>query len=330
MLIVPLRTGTVAGYRLSDGALAWRASLEPVQPLAADDERAYVATRDGIHALAAASGEVAWRTDPEAALTAPPLAHAGWVVAAAAGQLIALRAADGAVVWRNAVGPVHVRPALDGDLLVVSVGAPDAGPGRVVALDVTTGAVRWERMLDTAPTEPRALGGRVYVGTAGKTFLTLDARSGWRESEARVGAIPRGAAAADDDHVYFTALDNTLRAVDRGDGALEWWRPLPYRPAAGPAVIGGAVIVPGYERTLPAFRAADGAPAGQVTFSTLLAALPLVSSGPQGVWIAGAVGNLENEWRLVLLEPSLVPVVETQPLATLPGTAVPPASLLPP
>ena len=328
-MIVPLRTGVIAGYRIGDGEPAWRTSLAPVQPLASDGERAYVATRDGIHALAAASGEVLWREDPGAALTAPPLAHGGWVVAAAAGQLLALRAADGAVVWRKDLGPVHVRPALDGDLLVVSVGAPDAGAGRVVALDVTTGAVRWERAIDTAPTEPRALGGRVYVGTGGKTFLTLDARSGWRESEARVGAVPRGAAAADDDHVYFTALDNTLRAVDRADGALEWWRPLPYRPAAGPALIAGHVIVPGYERTLPAFRAADGTPAGQVTFSTLLAALPLVVSGPQGAWIAGAVGNLENEWRLVLLEPSLVPAVEVRPLAALPGTAVPLPSLVP-
>ena len=70
---------------LSDGAeVCASAEVRAEQPLAADDERVYVAAGEPIHALNAANGRVTWRAPLGATLTAPALAHGGWVVAAAA------------------------------------------------------------------------------------------------------------------------------------------------------------------------------------------------------------------------------------------------------
>ena len=317
--MLPLKDGTIAAHRLTDGHPLWKTELTTEQPLAADADRVYVAAAQAIHALSAADGITAWRLSPVATLTAPPLAHAGWLIAAAGGELLAIRAVDGALLWRKPVGPVASRPALDGDLLVVSI-----ADGRVIGLDLQSGDERWERAVGSAPGEPLVIGGRVYVGTAEKTFSVLHASSGRREYQLRVGALPRGRAAADDRHVYFTAMDNVLRALDRGDGARKWKRPLTYRPAAGPVLLGAVVLVPGPVTSLPAFDSASGAPAGQVGFPGLLATLPVFVETPEGQpVVVGITGGLANIWTLSMLGPSPAPALPLQPLTALPGEVVP-------
>ena len=63
-----------------------------------------------------------------------------------------------------------------------------------------------------------ALDDRVFVGTARTWFYALqpeDGRVRWRK---RVGAAVVGRPAADRSAVYFLALDNLLRALDRVGG----------------------------------------------------------------------------------------------------------------
>jgi outer membrane protein assembly factor BamB len=280
----------------------------------------YVASGDAIHALHPESGEVRWRVAAGGPITAAPLARGGWLITAAGGDLIALRASDGKLVWRTRVGAVALRPALDGDLLITSV-----TDGRVVALNLEDGSVRWEVNLAAMPTEPYVIGGRVYVGTAAKTFVTLHADSGYRESRRAVGAVPRGAAVADRDHVYFAAMDNLLWATDRADGAIEWRKPLPYRPTAGPMLFGTLVLVPGESTQLPAFNTRTGAPAGRLGFPARLTTLPVVWTAPDGViYVTGVTGGLDNKWMLTLMGPLTIPAVPVQPLTILPGEVVPP------
>lgn len=317
-LVIPLQNGSLAAYGLADGSAMWTAELQATQPLAGDADRAYVASGDAVHALAADTGRLAWRVTAGGPVTAALLAHAGWVVVAAAGELVAMRAADGVVVWRIAVGPVEFRPALDGDLLVIAV-----EDGRIVALDLPTGTMRWEVQLGARPAEPLALGGRVYVGTADKVFHSLHASNGRRDWR-RAGAVISGRAAADDRHIYFAAMDNVLRALDRRHGALRWNKGLLYRPAAGPVVLGEGVVVPGYVEALPVFRNVDGAPAGQIRFAAALTALPLFAAQPDGVpMVFASLGSLLDRWTVTLLETSLVPVLPVTPLTEWPGDLIP-------
>jgi outer membrane protein assembly factor BamB len=323
-VVVPLSTGVLVAHAERDGAQLWSTELRAEQSLAADSERVYVAAGEAIHAFAAGTGRVAWRVPVGARPTAPPLAHAGWVLAAAGGELIAIRAADGTVMWRKKVGPVEFRPSVDGDLLVVSI-----VDGQIAALDVRDGSPRWTRRLGASPTEPLAAGDRVYVGTKDRYFYALRSSSGGIVDHMRIAAEVLGRITVTDEHVYFAALDNTINALRRRDGSIRWHKGVLYRPGAGPVVLGDVVVVPGYvESPLPAFSAATGAAAGTVPFGGLLVALPLFTKLPDGRDAAiGVIGGLENKWMVTLQTPSIVPPIPVQPLTVLPGVAV---TILPP
>jgi outer membrane protein assembly factor BamB len=319
-LVVPLRTAVVA-HRVNDGQRIWTTELVAEQPLASDDERVYVAAGEALHALNATNGSVAWRVGGTGKVTAPPLARAGWVIVALGGEVLALKGSDGTVVWRKTVGAVEFRPALDGDLLVVPV-----VDGRVVAINLQDGSERWTKTLDAEPTEPYVIGERVYVSTTAKLFVTLRAGSGRVEWPIKVGALTKGQAVSDDRHIYFAAMDNLLWATDRENGAIEWRKALQYRPAGGPVLLDGVVVVPSYVATLPVFHVKDGTAAGELTFPTRLAMLPLF------VQINGIHGVIaitgENDWTLSMRVPPLVPPAPTSaPLTEPPGVAVPPPRL---
>jgi outer membrane protein assembly factor BamB len=315
-IAVPLRAGTVVGHRLSDGQRIWTSQLSAEQSLASDADHVYVASGEVVHALNAPTGTVAWRAAGTGKVTAPPLAHSGWVIAAIAGELLALRAADGNVVWRKTVGPVEFRPAIDGDLLVVSL-----VEGRVLALNLQDGSERWTATVDAEPTEPFAIGERVYVGTIAKTFVTFFADSGRLESKRKIGALTKGRAVADDRHIYFAAMDNLLWATNRGNGAIEWTKPLPYRPAGGPVLLNDIVLAPSYVASLPLFAARTGDKAGELRFPARLAMLPLFTRTADGTESIIAITG-ENDWTLSMRVPSPVPALTAQPLTELPGVPV--------
>ena len=286
-------------------------------PIAADDERVYIASRDAVHALQLSSGQELWRKEI-GTLTAPPIVRNGWLVVAAAGTLTALRASDGSALWSRQMGPMDASPAIDGDVLFVPL-----ADGRLVSLALATGEPRWERRLGGAPAEPLAVGGKVYVGAADKVFYALDAESGDIEWPFRIGAGPRGRAAADDGKVYYIALDNILRAFDRGDGALEWRKGLPYRPASGPVLIGSALLVPGSIVSLPVFGE-DGTALTTVKFPATLVWVSNATTGPSGYPVVSVVtGDLQNPWTLWLFEgsaePPPIPLVE---LTAAPGVTI--------
>lgn len=317
VIVVPLQGGALAAHHLDDGREIWKSELAAEKPLASDDARVYIAAGEAIHALDADTGQVAWRVPAGGPPTAAPLAHAGWVIFAAAGELIAVRATDGHVIWRQQLGAIEFRPALDGDLLIAPL-----VDGNVVAADVQTGAVRWKCDLKSSPTEPFVVGGRVYVGTANKWFYSLHASNGRIDYRWNVGAVVMGRPAVDQRHVYVVALDNVLRALDRGSGALRWRVGLIYRPATGPVVLGGYVMVPGPVESIPAFNARTGAPAGAIGFPAKLNALPLLGESPSGSAFGVAItGSLENKFNVTLFQPSPFAPVPLTPLTALPGEA---------
>ena len=310
----------LTAHRLTDGAVMWTIGLTAEQALASDDRFVYVASAGALHAIEASTGDIVWRLPIDGPLSAPPFAHGGWVLAAAAGELMAIRATDGAVMWRNRLGTVEFRPSLDGDLLVVPV-----MEGVVVALNLPDGSERWRQQLGAAPGEPFAIGDRVYVGTQDKFFYSLYASSGRIEYRDPIGAIVRGRATVDDRHVYFVAMDHLLRALSRRSGNEQWHKGLPYRPAAGPVLIGTRVVVPGSaDVPLPAFDARTGADAGRFAFPARLIQLPVFTHLSDGTpVIIGLSGGLDNKVMLTMLEPTVVPTVAVQPLTILPGEAVP-------
>ena len=323
-VVAALQPQGIAAYRLSSGAEAWRADLVADWPIAADDDLVFVSTRDAIHALRLSNGEEVWRTKT-GQMTAPPLVDSGWVVAATVGSLATFGAADGSLVWRRELSTVEYPPVIDGDLLIVPL-MDEA----LVALQLKTGETKWETALGGRPGAPLAVGGKVYVSATDKQFYAIDADSGRLDWPRRVGAAPRGRAVADERYLYFVALDNVLRALDRGHGALKWMRGLPYRPGpSGPVLIGSALVVPGDVTTVPAF-APDGSPLPPISLSSTLVGISKAIAGTSGHPVVAVItGDLEHPWVLTLLESSLEPPpIPLVPLTVMPGVAiaiVPPA-----
>ena len=114
IIVVASRQGAITALRTADGAPIWQAQMElPVSDIVCDRERVYVAT----YVNTIAKGE-------------PPA------------RLVALRASDGAVVWRRVVRGLAGRAglALDGDRLVA---VSNMGDAAVYGFETRTGRLRW-------------------------------------------------------------------------------------------------------------------------------------------------------------------------------------------
>ena len=223
--------------------------------------------------------------------------RAGWSRARIATNLVALRGLDGEVLWhRPLASPARIAPAISGRQLYVPLES-----GHVTALAVQTGTPLWTRRLPGPATGILALDDQVYVGSTDNCLYKLAASNGdiaWRW---RTGGDLIGAPVADRDRVYFVGLDNELRALDGRSGALRWQRPLPIRPSTGPLQAGEILIIAGVAVDLRAYRARDGAPAGEMSLKSpegrdvyFVAPPHLVGSPPAGLLVLTRDGRLQH------------------------------------
>ncbi len=301
LIVIPLESGHVVAYSAADGKEAWRLALRVDQAVVADGSQLFIAAGEMIHAVSAADGTVLWRA-PSGTVTAPLLAQDGWVGASAAGQLAAFREADGSKVWGHASGPQHTRATIEGNNLYVPL-----DEGRLLALDLRTGAERWTRFPARGPlSEVLALPDRVFVGASNKTFYAYDADDGAIDWPPLLGTTLRGRPESDGTRVFITGMDNMVRAFDRHSGALLWHAPVPYRPT-GPVIVGSLVVVPGVTADIRAFEAASGKAAAGIKLEQQLAVPPVFAGGGADARLAAITGTITSEWRLLLAVPPAPP-----------------------
>src|SRR6185436_10158766 len=148
-------------------------------------------------------------------------------------------------------------PALAGERIYVSL-----SDGRIVTLSLQTGDVIWTHKLAEPGGGMLAMSDRVYVGAQDDYAYSLDTKDGKEEWHVRNGNDVVGTPAIDAKRVYFVALDNVLRALNRKNGNRDWKRVLPMRPSSGPLLSGNTVIVTGLAAELHAYTTPDGMPAG--------------------------------------------------------------------
>ncbi len=323
MVVLALQTGTVVAHRAADGNEAWHVELQADQPLAADGERVLVAAGEAIHALAIETGTVLWRA-PAGKLSAPLLLQDGWVIAASAATLTAYRAADGTKVWSRDVGETKDRAAIEADNLYVPV-----QDGRLLALDLRTGADRWVHRFAGVPAHVLPFADRIYLAVGDKFLYCLDARRGQTSWRQHTGSMLSGRPAGDGSRIFIAALDNLTRAFDRQSGALPWHAGVPYRPTSGPVVIGPSVVVPGTEMEFRVFEAATGRVRSPIKLGERPAAAPAFGDAGGMLVMAAVTGNLAGKWTLVLTGPAPT-TIEIDPLGELPGVVMPMGPAPPP
>lgn len=269
---------------LADAKVRWSIEADALGGLACGSGLLFV-PRDGeIEARSTDDGAVKWRADIGGKVTSPLVWDEGWLIAATdQGEVIALRADNGAVVWRAAVAPATMiaRPALAGERLFVPL-----DDGRVVAFMLTTGTLAWERKLGGAAADILALEDRLFVGSRDNFFYCLDPATGKKKWAMRTGADVIGAPAVDRRQVFFVALDNVLRSLNRRDGHIEWQQPLPLRPPAGPLLLDDILLISGVSVNLRAFLIKTGAPAGDYAAPADLATPPHYADAVPGAGAA--------------------------------------------
>jgi outer membrane protein assembly factor BamB len=308
----------VFAFDVQRGVPDWSASGTPVSPPATGDGLLFLAEAASITALRQVDGSVAWRLPFPVQLAVPLTWDNGWLIGAdRSGTVFALRATDGELIWRQDLSvPVHASPALAADRVYVAL-----EDGRVVSLDVSTGAKQWERRLGGAPNDMLALDDRVFVGSDDNFLYCLLARTGEVAWRWRTGGDVIGVPVADDHHVYFVSLDNVLRGLDRRSGAQRWKRALAVRPTRGPVRAGDLLLVTGLTPRVYAYAMKDGAAAGEIASPGELAAAPFITALrglPQVVLVAR---DIAKGARVLALRRTVEPPMNT-PLPVLPNPIV--------
>jgi outer membrane protein assembly factor BamB len=331
-IYLALQSGVVVAYGITDGVEAWRVEIQADQPLAVEGDRVFVASGEAIHALAAKDGSVLWQA-PAGTLTAPMLAQGGWLIASSAAGLAAFRSADGGRVWGRETGLQHGRATIEGDNLYAPL-----EDGRLLALDLRTGADRWVHNFGAPPkqaagapppavSEVLAYPDRLFVGAADRKFYCLNAADGSLVWRFPIGAVLRGQPVGDGTRVFITAMDNVVSAFDRRAGHLLWHASVPFRPTTGPVLLGTTLAVPGAASEVRGFDAA-GHPVTPIKLEESLAIPPAFAESAGAAVMAAVTGSLNGQWKLLLVEESrALPVV---PLTQLPGVNVPVVVPVPP
>jgi outer membrane protein assembly factor BamB len=303
LIFIVLQSGVVSARKISDGTSAWEAALHSDQPVAVEGGRVYVATSDQIVALNAGDGVKVWTAETHA-ITAPLVAQDGWVIAETENTLTALRSTDGTQVWRRELLGTDVMPTIEGGNLYVPL-----HNGRLVALDLATGAERWGKNFVGPLSEVLALPDRIFFGTDDKWFFCLRASDGEREwQRVRLGSVVRGRPIADENHIYVVSIDNTVRAFRRVNGALLWHPSVPFRPTRGPVLIDSAVVVAGNAPELRAFDPMTGRAAGEIKLEDSLVMPPAFGKSADGMLMSAFTGTLNGQLKLVLAGPPVAAV----------------------
>lgn len=248
----------VAAYSLREGRRVWMVEARPVLAPAAGDDLVFFTEATGLVARRASDGEIAWQRPMPDVPAVPPVFDRGrLLVATKSGQLELLHATTGATIWERMLeSPAHASPTFTEDRLYV----PTAD-NRIAALQAESGDTVWERRLGGAPNEILVDRDRLFVGALDNFFYCLLVKDGVVDWRWRTGGDVIGAPVSDEHHVFFVALDNVLRAMDRKSGAQVWMRPLPFRPVGGVVLAGSTLVVAGPPAALRVFMAKDGVPA---------------------------------------------------------------------
>ncbi len=287
---VPWATPTHAAHHLAAGeepALLWQravgagesgANIILSAPVIADGRAWMLDSESTVSSLVLETGRPAWSLDllpdgedRKASLGGGGVAFADGVLYAATafGEVVAIGAEDGSIIWRRSVGGVfRAAPAVAGRrVFVVST------DNRLIALDAGDGELLWthEGIVEPAGllgAAVPAVSGELVVAaySSGEVFalrvengrvawsdsLILQGRFGARTSLSDVDASP----VIDDGVVFAVSRGGSLAAIDLRSGLRLWDHEIP--SAETPWIAGDHLYVVTVDAELVCVRRADG------------------------------------------------------------------------
>lgn len=312
---VPLKGGELQAIDLNQGLVKWKAALATSSTPATGDGLVFASGEGLLTALEQRSGTTLWSTPLDGALASPLYWDTGWLIASMeSGDLVALRAQDGQIIWRQPLGsPLASTPTPAGDHLYVAL-----RDGRLLSLALATGVIAWTTPLDESVTGILALNDQLIVGTRGNRVHSISLDRGRIRWSQKAGADIAGAPIADEHLIYFAALDNMLRALERKSGNLRWTRKLTSRPAAGPLRAGNVVLLPLVTTDIGAFVATTGADSFTIRAAGETGGIPFIREGARPT--ATLLISMSREGALQGFAPRIEPLPAA--LSVLPGTKI--------
>ena len=226
------------------------------------------------------------------------------------GEIYAVTAQTGRVRWRRRIGGLSASaPAAAGGKVYAVVnkggegGIAGSGPGRVVAMDGRTGAIRWAKELASASeSSPLAHAGRIYVGSQDGTVYCLLAKSGrivWRH---RVSGAVKAGPAFSQDRIFVAAYGGSIMALRASNGSVIWDAGTSGRSfgRAGnfygtPAVAFGRVYAGNTDGRVYSFAASSGKLAWSHSTGSYVYAAPAVAQVP-GMKPAVFIGSYSGQF----------------------------------
>jgi outer membrane protein assembly factor BamB len=257
------RDGDVTRLDAAKGRKRWQVSVDARLSggVGADERTVAVGTDRGeVLALDAQDGKLRWRTRVSSEVLAAPRPVAGLVLVRSADSRIhALGAEDGKRRWsyQRTPAPLTLRTPQG---LVAQGGLAFAGfsGGKLVALALENGAVRWEATvaLPKGATElervtyvigdPAVIGREVCAAAFQGRVACFDAQSGtqlWAREMSSVTGV-----SVDARYAYVSDEHGAVHALDRSNGRSLWKQDrLAYRQLSLPLPVGGTVVVGDFE-----------------------------------------------------------------------------------
>lgn len=315
---IPLKGGHLVAVNLDRGTVRWRLDVGTPFTPATGDGLVFTVSEQTIEARDGQSGVVRWRTPLPGGAAAPLYYDTGWLLASTtAGDVAAMRASDGTLMWRRQLGsPLSGPPGPALDRLYLAL-----EDNRLLSVLLTSGEEIWSRTLPSRVTTMLALDDQLVVGTAGKRIMSVDLRRGRDRWEWTIGGDISGQPTADDDHIYFAARDNVLRAVDRGNGNLRWKATLSSRPAGGPLQVLGAVFMPMVSRDIGAYDPKTGKPVVTVRAAGEIGVQPFFRDGVR--FTAPVLITVSREGQLQGFGRRMEPPPQALPVELIGAPAVP-------
>jgi hypothetical protein len=224
---------------VDDGRVLWTAPDAMEHPPVLDGDLVIGAGAGRLTAVDTATGSVRWQADLNGA-TRGASSVAGRVLVSNGTELVAFRAADGAVLWRHdAASPALTPPAASAAAAIVAL-----EDGSLLAVRLDDGTRVWRTPLAVTPISLLADGDRLYFGATEGYACAHKVDHGRRDWCFPVRVRPIGTPVADARYVYFAFLDNMVHVFDRRSGRRYSTPSLDALPAGGPRLTPTHLVVP--------------------------------------------------------------------------------------
>jgi outer membrane protein assembly factor BamB len=291
--------GTIVSVDPASGRQIWRIKAD--KPLSAgvgaQSTVVVVGTAKGEVIAFDSTGKEVWRAKVSTEVAGPPEAAEGMIIVwALDGRIYALSETDGSQKWmyQRTLPALTVRRFAGGNTRRGALFTGTAG-GKLLALDLATGALGWEASVATpkgateleriadvtsAPVvEEKQVCAAAFQGRVA-CFELVRGTLVWSRDFSSLGGI-----AVDSRYLYVTDDKGSIQALDKATGASIWKQDkLAARFPSGPVIVGDSVGIVDGEGYLHLLDHNDGSLVGRVATDGSAALSQPVAVGNAAVW----------------------------------------------